>query len=201
MARLPAIAEPPYRTRLGRRNVQRAVRDAFVEDRKRQLDELVLEHLPLVRTCAARVQLQLPSSISLDDIVHAGILGLLDAADKHLAHPTAAAFAPYAAQHIRRSVRDFLRETGSPHLSMPQLDGFDEADGTRLLESLDEALLDRLPRTERRVLRLYYSDQLTMKEIGELLGIDVDRVAELHRSALERLAAIREPGGPEVCNR
>jgi len=45
-------------------------------------DRVVLEHLPLVKAIAVRVHENLPVHVDLDDLVHAGILGLFDAASK-----------------------------------------------------------------------------------------------------------------------
>src|SRR5665213_3110955 len=45
-------------------------------------DRVVLEHLPLVKAIAIRVHENLPVHVDVDDLVHAGILGLFDAASK-----------------------------------------------------------------------------------------------------------------------
>src|SRR5258707_431421 len=45
-------------------------------------DQIVLQHLPLVRAIAVRVHGNLPVHVELDDLVHAGVLGLFDAAEK-----------------------------------------------------------------------------------------------------------------------
>src|ERR1700692_80229 len=46
-------------------------------------DQIVLEHLPLVKAIAIRVHENLPVHVDVDDLVHAGILGLFDAASKY----------------------------------------------------------------------------------------------------------------------
>jgi RNA polymerase sigma factor for flagellar operon FliA len=50
---------------------------------------------------------------------------------------------------------------------------------------------------ERQVLTLYYADELTMKEVGTVLGIGESRVSQIHSAALirlrGRLQAIAEP--------
>jgi RNA polymerase sigma factor for flagellar operon FliA len=53
-------------------------------------------------------------------------------------------------------------------------------------EILDRALA-RIPERERRIVRLYYQQELTMKEIGNYLKIDESRVSQLHSVALARL--------------
>jgi RNA polymerase sigma factor for flagellar operon FliA len=45
-------------------------------------DQTVIEHLPLVRAIAARVHETLPVHVDMDDLVHAGVLGLFDAVEK-----------------------------------------------------------------------------------------------------------------------
>ena len=44
---------------------------------------IVLKHLPLVRAIAIRVYENLPVHVDLDDLVHAGVMGLFDAATKY----------------------------------------------------------------------------------------------------------------------
>lgn len=55
------------------------------------------------------------------------------------------------------------------------------------------AHIEVLPEKERLVLSLRYYEELTMKEIAEVLGVVGSRVSQLHSSALKRLkAAFRE---------
>ena len=49
--------------------------------------------------------------------------------------------------------------------------------------------LGELPVREREVLALYYHEELTMKEIGAVLGIGESRVSQVHSAALVRLRA------------
>src|SRR5206468_8448822 len=46
-------------------------------------DRIVLDHLPLVKAIAVRVHGNLPVHVDLDDLIHAGVLGLFDAATKY----------------------------------------------------------------------------------------------------------------------
>lgn len=48
-------------------------------------------------------------------------------------------------------------------------------------------LVARLPDREKIVVSLYYYDHLTMREIGEVLGVTESRVNQLHKKAIERL--------------
>lgn len=47
--------------------------------------------------------------------------------------------------------------------------------------------IDRLPKNERTVVSLYYYEELTMKEIGDIMGYTESRVSQLHTKAVLRL--------------
>jgi RNA polymerase sigma factor for flagellar operon FliA len=72
-------------------------------------DEMVLEHLPLVRAIALRVHETLPVHIELEDLVHAGVLGLFDAVTRYDASKQVS-FQNYAKHRIRGAILDSLRE-------------------------------------------------------------------------------------------
>ncbi len=55
-------------------------------------------------------------------------------------------------------------------------------------EALGEAIA-RLPEREKLVVTLYYYEELTLREIGEVLGVTESRVSQLHTKAILRLKA------------
>ena len=57
-----------------------------------------------------------------------------------------------------------------------------------LNEALAEAIA-RLPEREKLVVTLYYYEELTLREIGEVLGVTESRVSQLHTKAVLRLKA------------
>jgi RNA polymerase sigma factor FliA len=65
---------------------------------------------------------------------------------------------------------------------------------TELKEALGEAIA-RLPEREKLVVTLYYYEELTLREIGEVLGVTESRVSQLHTKAVLRLKA-RLAGSP-----
>jgi RNA polymerase sigma factor for flagellar operon FliA len=72
-------------------------------------DELVLKHLPLVRAIAVRVYENLPVHVDVDDLVHAGIMGLFDAALKYNGEKQVS-FQGYAKHRIKGAILDSLRD-------------------------------------------------------------------------------------------
>ncbi|MEK7336884.1 MAG: FliA/WhiG family RNA polymerase sigma factor [Nitrospirota bacterium] len=61
-------------------------------------------------------------------------------------------------------------------------------------EAIGEAI-QGLPEKERLVLTLYYYEELTMKEIGELLKVTESRVCQIHTKAILRLKAFLHADG------
>src|ERR1700749_3087672 len=72
-------------------------------------DRIVLEHLPLVKAIAIRVHENLPVHVDLDDLIHAGVLGLFDAASKFNPEKQVV-FSSYAKHRIKGSILDSLRQ-------------------------------------------------------------------------------------------
>ena len=71
-------------------------------------DELVLEHLPLVRYVLGRLPVTLPAGLSQDDLASVGVLALMRAID-HFDPERGAAFTTFAVPHIRGAMLDELR--------------------------------------------------------------------------------------------
>lgn len=72
-------------------------------------DRLILEHLPLVKAIAGHIQKSIPVHIELDDLVHAGMMGLFDAATKYR-EDREVTFPIYAKHRIRGAILDSLRQ-------------------------------------------------------------------------------------------
>lgn len=223
-------------------------------------DRLLLEQLPEVRYIAKRVHDRLPKHIALEDLVHAGVLGLIDALHKYDPGRNVQ-FKSYAKFRIRGAILDSLRELDwSPRdlrkqgrrleeaerklrnqlnrpatesemaaeIGLPldkfqnllaELHGLDlgnlhteaaEEGGASpwcayqpdapetdayfaCLRSEMKALLAQaigeLPPKERQILSLYYFDELTMKETGQVVGVSESRVCQIHSAAIIRLRA------------
>jgi RNA polymerase sigma factor for flagellar operon FliA len=191
--------------------------------------------------------------VDLDDLVHAGVLGLFDAVEKYN-EAKGVSFQAYAKHRIKGSMLDSLRQLdwasrdlrkrqkqadevtrdfSTKYGRMPAQTevaremelskvGLVQASGPRdsererdiiaefpatpefrpdrmcerrqLRTTLDRAIAV-LPERYRKVVVLYYTNDLTMKEIGDVLGVNESRVSQIHKTALKKMAAALESEG------
>jgi RNA polymerase sigma factor FliA len=226
-----------------------------------QREQVIKEHARIVRHVVGRIAANLPAEVDHEDLLSAGVLGLIKAVDRFDPR-RGVKFATYANAVVRgevletlrsrdwapRSLRRRLREVANvigelqAHLRRPAEDteiaeamGMDLDQYQRLLQEASvtmvgsiEELLEheslagcapvdgkawerpgdpavemekrelrrlvaeavlRLPERERLVISLYYDDELTLREIGEVLGITQSRVCQIHSQAAARLRA------------
>jgi RNA polymerase sigma factor for flagellar operon FliA len=73
-------------------------------------DSLVRQYTPLVKRIAHHMIARLPASVQLDDLVQAGMMGLLDAASR-FDEAQGIQFETFAAQRVRGAMLDELRES------------------------------------------------------------------------------------------
>jgi RNA polymerase sigma factor for flagellar operon FliA len=72
-------------------------------------DRVVLDNLALVKAIAIRVHESLPVHVDLDDLVHAGVMGLFDAASKYDPDKKVL-FQSYAKHRVKGAILDSLRQ-------------------------------------------------------------------------------------------
>ncbi len=75
---------------------------------KANKNELLVKHTPLVKKLAHMMMARLPPSVEVDDLIQAGMIGLLDAANRY-EEVHGAQFETYAMQRIRGAMLDELR--------------------------------------------------------------------------------------------
>ena len=84
----------------------KAYEEAIRQDVSR--DALILEHLPQIKYIAHRISAKLPSHVELNDLVSAGVLGLLDAVVK-FDPGRGVKFKTYAELRVKGAILDSLR--------------------------------------------------------------------------------------------
>ena len=224
-------------------------------------NRLVLDHVDLVKTIAARMAHRVPSHIEFGELVSVGMMGLVEAARRYkpsLGVPFDAFarrrvhgamvdslrgmdWAPRSVRRMRREIdgaisqlrHETKREPTEQEIAgalsvsetayqkmLDQIRAVDLA-ALRQLESPDDqpllevaieseegphARLERaelrqhlakailqLPERERQILSLYYEHELTLAEIGAVIGVGESRVSQIRTQAIARLrASLRE---------
>jgi RNA polymerase sigma factor for flagellar operon FliA len=180
------------------RRQYKATEDA--EQRRALRDRLILTYAPLVKYVAGKLGSWLPPHVEEGDLISYGLLGLIGAIER-FEPDREIKFETYAISRIRgamidelrsldwvpRSVRNRAREI---ERAIAEL----ESDGEvarelphgEMRQALAQAIT-RLPDRERLVVTLYYYEELTLREIGEVLSVTESRVSQLHTKAILRL--------------
>lgn len=81
---------------------------AYMAERPLVGDELVKAHLALVKRIAYHLASRLPSSVQVDDLIQAGLIGLMEAAS-HYDPTQGASFETYAGIRVRGAMLDEIR--------------------------------------------------------------------------------------------
>src|SRR5450755_145719 len=124
---------------------------AHIDEEER--NRLLLEQLPQVRYIARRIHDRLPQSVCLDDLIHAGVLGLMDALHKYDPSKNVQ-LKSYAKFRIRGSILDSLR-------------GLDWS-------PRDLRRKARLMETAHRKLKLEFGRAATEPELAAKMGIELE---------------------------
>jgi RNA polymerase sigma factor for flagellar operon FliA len=90
---------------------------------------------------------------------------------------------------------EFWDSTGPGHDKVNLIDTIEDTDApdpsrAYRIQAIRQTLataIERLPERERIVIGLYYYEGLTLKEIGEVLGVTESRISQLHTKAVLRL--------------
>jgi RNA polymerase sigma factor for flagellar operon FliA len=149
-------------------------------------DELVLSHLTEVHFIARRIHERLPVFVLLEDLVHSGVLGLLEATLKFDSTRNIQ-FKTFAQFRIRGAILDSLRELESAPADSEE-SSFAQCLRSEMRQHLAQAMSNLSPR-ENQILSLYYFEQLTMQEIASILDLKNSRISQIHSAAIAKLRA------------
>lgn len=167
-------------------------------------------YLPLVRRVVGQLSRRLPANVQRDDLLAAGVFGLVDSLRRN-GGDGGAAFEWYARTRIRGAIFDELRAQdwlsrrarasgGGPTCFVSLEDAFNgddlglagEEDPSEAFDScsLRRALaqaLTQLPERERTVVGRHYFEGARLKDIGAELGVSEPRISQILSRAIERL--------------
>jgi len=230
-------------------------------------DDLITRELPKVYYVAARIRERLPQHVDMEDLVQAGVIGLIEAYRTYDVKKNAG-FSTFAKFRVRGAILDSLREldwgsrslrkkgrqiaasitslgarlgrtplqeeiAGDLKMSLKELqDTLTELDGLCVVGQQAEASDDpsasfdliesapsrggdnpfeiylkgeskaqlaeavaQLTEREQLILQLYYYEELTMKEVAEVVGLAVSRISQIHTAALLQLRNVMANSG------
>jgi RNA polymerase sigma factor for flagellar operon FliA len=222
-------------------------------------NDLVMQELSQVYYIAARIRERLPREVEMDDLVSAGVIGLIEAS-RSFDPSKNSQFKGFAKFRIRGAIMDSLRESdwGSRSLRrrgreiaevtarleartgrhpaesevakemnlepaqlqkiIAQIDGLHLAgqsaavsnDRTQVMDVIESApdlndpdpfdlclrgetkahlteAISRLSPREQLILSLYYREELTMKEIAQVVGVALSRVSQIRQASMVKL--------------
>lgn len=232
------------------------------EDRVLSRDEMILKYTPFIKYVAHRLAIRLPSHIHVEDLMSAGVIGLMDALSKYDPDKKVG-FKTYAEFRIRGAMLDELRaldwvprsvrqkatqiekvisqlekrkggavedeEVASEmgltldayYELMKDIHGISLLDGEVLQKNLSKLpeeeiinfildeeendpfhllslkelkrvlarAIEELSHREKMVLSLYYYEELTLREIGEVLNLTESRICQVHSKSILKLRA------------
>ncbi|HEY5331741.1 MAG TPA: FliA/WhiG family RNA polymerase sigma factor [Acidobacteriaceae bacterium] len=167
------------------------VRGAVPAMDPQQRDRLLVEHLPTVRFIARKIHGRLPQHVELDDLISAGVVGLIDAFGK-FDHGKQVQFKSYAQFRIRGAILDSLRSLDwSPRELRRKGRAVEEA-----IRTVTQ-VLGRAPGDEEiaREMKLKLSDYQGL--LGDLKGLEIGslHVERSEDSGAEEIAYVA--GSPE----
>ena len=209
-------------------------------------------YLPMVRRISMKLVRRLPSQITMDDLISAGWLGLVEALRKRSSIPTEEQFESYAAHRVKGAILDYLRSldpmtrkmrgasrqitlaiktltarsgrapteeeiASELGVELPAyhalLHEVAQADPTRIeltdlygpkssneaapdimaqrreLADHIAAAVELMPERLQLVLALYYQEDCSFREVGEVLGVTEARICQLHAEEIHRIRA------------
>lgn len=215
-------------------------------------EKLIMDYLPLVKKIVSKIAINLPDHIEKEDLINAGIVGLIQAIDRFDPEMgnTLATFASYRikgsiigelreldilSRGDRKKVRElkqvktYLEQSKSRQIedyeiaselkitinelediksmsdisfiSVDQEDSPDSVDNligsyehnelstVNTLENKTELIkaINILPEKDRMIMSLYYVDELTLKEIGEVMNLTESRISQIHSKTINGL--------------
>jgi RNA polymerase sigma factor for flagellar operon FliA len=226
-------------------------------------NELIMQELPQVHYIASRILDRLPQQVELDDLISAGIIGLLDAyrcfdPTKNAQFSTFAKFRikgsildslralDWGSRGIRRKAREISEATAKLEASLGRSPRLEEIaaemgitlaslieiqkelsslyvvgqevassiEGGATVDLIESApsswdnpfelyrkteekarlvkAVSELSEREQLILSLYYVEELTMREVAEVVDLAISRVSQIHAAALTKLRAMLE---------
>ena len=165
--------------------------------------QLVEQYIPLANKLAYQKKRTLPNFIDVEELKSAAYMGLCEAASRFKPELNVA-FSTFAYPRIFGAIHDYLREQGwgkktDPHNAVSLDSHCDDSECSMVdtleakVERNDEEFLEvvsqDLDDQASQVLRYYFIDEYSMKEVGEKFGVSESRISQLIKRYKAKIAA------------
>lgn len=173
------------------------VRSRFVKNDSSHLttQQLIEKYIPLANKLAFQKKKNLPRFIDVEELKSAAYLGLVEAASRFDAS-LGIEFSTFSYPRIFGAICDYLREQGwlkkngsiqMLSLDMPMKDSEEgyclrdtiEAKKENSVEECFEALSNKMDDQAKSVMRAYFIDDCSMKEVGNRHKVSESRISQL----------------------
>ena len=164
---------------------------------------LVENYLPLAESMAFKIARSCPRHVSVDELKSAAYFGLVDASRRY--DPTIlGAFGPYARKRIWGELVDCVRsvtwgkkghkkrvtsadfsDESDPHYE--DLIGESEAEEQICSAEFFQKLTSNVSSVARDIIFMYHVESLTMKAIGQRVGLSIGRVSQILSASIEQI--------------
>jgi len=156
-------------------------------------EKLVLDHLPLANSIAWKKNQKTPKNVMLEDLKSVAYFALVKAADNY--NSDLGSFCNYARIRINGDIIDYLRNfilTTNRFKPTEDLEFVENSNRTQNTKDFFDFIFSKLNRIESTILRMYYLENKTMKEIGVLHGICESRISQILKKCHSRIKYIKE---------
>jgi len=133
--------------------------------------------MPLANKIASQKNKITPKNITLDELKSAAYLGLIDAANR-FSKEYNCSFSTYAKIRIEGEIKDHLRKNRKKHSELIEDFSYEDSNYYNNID-LFPYIFSFLDFTGQNIIKMYYVENKSLKQIGDSLDITESRVCQL----------------------
>lgn len=147
--------------------------------------QLAERYMPLAESMARSRSRNLPANVTLDEVRSAAFYGLSDAASRY-EPDRGVPFVSYAKIRIAGEISEFFRGVSYDHTE-PEDAACECVRSALDTEDFFDFVCSRLGDEDGKLLRMYYLDGRSLKEVGIIRGVSESRVSQILKDCHRRL--------------
>jgi RNA polymerase sigma factor for flagellar operon FliA len=157
-------------------------------------DSLAVEYLPAVKNLAYRMKSRLPLSVDFDDLVAVATEELIKVSRRYDPKQNDN-FWGYARRRVEGAMLDYLRSLdivsrGNRKIIKDiekEIDNINKKIEEEELIEIIKKELYKMDKREQMVIQLYYFEELSLREISEILDISESKISQIHKSVVRKI--------------